>query len=78
MKDRILKGWTFHRVIYLVLGGFVMIQSALIHQWLGVALGLYFASMGLFAFGCASGKCFEGSCDYAPTEPSSISHKHKS
>ncbi|MBL0109675.1 MAG: hypothetical protein IPP42_01925 [Saprospiraceae bacterium] len=41
MKDRILKGWTFHRVIYLVLGGFVMIQSALIHQWLGVALGLY-------------------------------------
>jgi len=27
---------------------------------MGVVFGGYFASMGLFAFGCASGSCFGG------------------
>jgi hypothetical protein len=26
-------------------------------QWFGVVFGGYFASMGLFAFGCAAGNC---------------------
>lgn len=78
MKDRILKGWTFHRGLYLVLGGFMMIQSALNNQWIGVVPGLYFASMGIFAFGCASGKCGEGNCDYEPVASSGLSDERKS
>jgi hypothetical protein len=66
MKERILTGWTFSRVLYLIIGGAVIIQSAMDKQWFGVALGGYFASMGLFAFGCASGNCFGG---YIAKEP---------
>ena len=58
MKTRILTNWTFIRVLYLLMGGYIIFQSAIHQQWLGVALGGYFASMGLFAFGCASGNCF--------------------
>lgn len=42
----------------MLMGGYIIFQSAIHQQWLGVALGGYFASMGLFAFGCASGNCF--------------------
>ncbi len=62
MKQRILSGWTFARGVYLVLGVVVIIQSVISAQWLGVLFGGYFASMGLFAFGCAGGNCFGGSC----------------
>jgi hypothetical protein len=31
-------------------------------QWFGVAFGGYFASMGLFAFGCGAGNCYTGNC----------------
>jgi len=58
MKTRILTNWTFIRVLYLLMGGYIIFQSAIHEQWLGIALGGYFASMGLFAFGCASGSCF--------------------
>jgi hypothetical protein len=62
MKERILTNWTFTRALYLLLGIAVIIQSVINHQWYGVLFGTYFASMGLFAFGCASGNCFGGSC----------------
>ena len=65
MKQRVLRNWTFMRLIYLIMGILVIIQSAMISQWLGVVLGAYFASMGLFAFGCASGNCVGGNCDYS-------------
>jgi Flp pilus assembly protein protease CpaA len=57
MKQRILSNWTFTRAMFLVMGILVIIQSAMIFQWFGVAFGAYFASMGLFAFGCAAGNC---------------------
>ena len=57
MKQRILSNWTFTRAMFLVMGILVIIQSAMISQWLGVVFGMYFASMGLFAFGCAAGNC---------------------
>jgi len=66
MKEKILTGWTFMRAIYLVMGVFVIVQSAMNNQWLGVAFGAYFASMGLFAFGCASGSCLGGNCSTEP------------
>lgn len=39
-------------------------------QWMGVALGTYFAAMGLFAFGCAAGNCFGGYCGPGPVTKS--------
>jgi hypothetical protein len=39
------------------MGVLVGIQSIYNQQWFGLAFGAYFASMGLFAFGCAAGNC---------------------
>jgi hypothetical protein len=60
MKERILTGWTLTRVLYLVMGTYIVVQSVLDQQWIGILLGGYFASMGLFAFGCAAGNCGVG------------------
>jgi len=70
MKDRILTNWSFTRVLYLIMGIVVIVQSVMSHQWFGVAFGGYFASMGLFAFGCASGNCFNGNCTTEVTNKS--------
>jgi hypothetical protein len=66
MKERILKGWTFTRVLYVFMGVFIIIQSISVSQWPMTLFGAYFASMGLFAFGCASGNCFGGTCSTEP------------
>jgi hypothetical protein len=55
---RLLTGWSFRRAIYLFIGVFIIIQSVIEKNWLGVLVGAYFASMGLFAFGCAGGDCY--------------------
>jgi hypothetical protein len=60
MKERIMTGWTFTRGLYLLLGVVILIQSLMAKQMMGVVFGGYFASMGLFAFGCASGSCYSG------------------
>ena len=57
MKERILQGWNFRRVIYLVIGSYMVIQSIGLHEWMGILLGGYVASMAIFAFGCAGGNC---------------------
>lgn len=62
MKERLLTNWTILRVIYLALGTMIIIQTAMSREWIGVLFGAYFAAMGLFAFGCASGNCFGGNC----------------
>ncbi|MCX6186768.1 MAG: hypothetical protein NTU43_07200 [Bacteroidetes bacterium] len=58
MKERIMTGWTYTRGLYLLMGLVIIVQAFMAKQWMGVAFGGYFASMGLFAFGCASGSCF--------------------
>ncbi|AEE50069.1 hypothetical protein [Haliscomenobacter hydrossis] len=60
MKERILTGWTLTRVLYLVMGSYIVAQSVLDQQWVGILLGGYFAAMGLFSFGCAAGNCGVG------------------
>ena len=62
MKERLLTNWTITRAFYLIIGLFVIIQSFIGQQWFGIAFGGYFAAMGLFAFGCASGNCAGGNC----------------
>jgi len=70
MKERILTNWTFTRALYLVMGIAVIVQSVINQQWFGVAFGGYFASMGLFAFGCAAGNCYSGNCAIEPQQKS--------
>jgi hypothetical protein len=72
MKERILTNWTYTRALYLLIGIAVIFQSAMSQQWFEVAFGGYFASMGLFAFGCASGNCFGGNCSVEPKQKSNI------
>ena len=67
MKDRILKNWTLVRGFYVLVGIMVAINSYMDEQWLGIMFGAYFAAMGLFSFGCASGSCASGNCDVKPT-----------
>ena len=62
MRERILTGWNVQRIFYLIAGAGMIAISVSDHQWFGVVFGLYFASMGLFAFGCASGNCLGGTC----------------
>ena len=62
MKQLILTNWTFTRAFYLVIGIIVIVQSVMSQQYVGAIFGGYFAAMGLFAFGCASGNCFGGNC----------------
>lgn len=57
MKNRILTGWTFMRLLYVIIGTVVIVQSIMEKQWLGLLFGIYFASMGVFAYGCAAGNC---------------------
>ncbi|MDO9255746.1 MAG: hypothetical protein Q7U54_09560 [Bacteroidales bacterium] len=68
MKERILTNWTFTRAFYLIVGIFVIIQSIMSQQLFGIAFGGYFAAMGLFAFGCASGNCMGGNCSAEPKQ----------
>jgi hypothetical protein len=57
MKQRILSGWNVRRILYLLVGAWIMIQSVIDHQWILAVAGAYFAAMGVFAFGCAGGSC---------------------
>ncbi len=63
MLKRIQQKWTFTRVLFAVLGLTLIIQSSIKQEWLGVFMGLYFAAMGVFAFGCAGGNCYGGNCE---------------
>jgi hypothetical protein len=47
----------------LLAGLFIASQAIIEGQWFGAIFGIYFTSMGLFAFGCASGACFGGACE---------------
>ena len=63
LKYRITHHWTLLRAIYLLMGLIVLVQSILVDKLAGILFGAYFMSMGLFAFGCASGSCFGGQCN---------------
>ena len=67
MKERILKNWTILRVAYVAIGGIVIVQSVLAHEWLGILFGGYFAAMGIFSLGCAA-----GACSYTPRRKSNV------
>ena len=70
MKQRLLSGWTAIRVMYVLMGAAMIGYSIKEGMWAGILFGGYFASMGLFAFGCAGGNCF-----VPPVTKSNPSHK---
>lgn len=57
MQQRILTCWNLTRWIYFLLGSFMLAHGIYSWEWFGILFGGYVASMGLFAFGCASGVC---------------------
>jgi len=63
---RISTQWTIIRGFYLLAGLFIASQAIIEGQWFGAIFGIYFTSMGLFAFGCASGACFGGAAKNQP------------
>ncbi|CAN5361310.1 hypothetical protein BH09BAC2_BH09BAC2_22090 [soil metagenome] len=73
MKERILTNWTIGRLLYFIPGIIIVIGSLLNREWPGVAFGGYFALMGLFGFGCASGNCGGVSCASGTQKKSKIS-----
>lgn len=68
MKERILTGWNFQRILFLVLGGIILFTAIPSLDWISIALGGYFFSMGLFAFGCAAGNCYNKISETNPDE----------
>ncbi len=75
MKERILKGWSLRRWMFVAFGLYMVYQSAMDKSWLGIALGGYFLSMGIFSFGCAAGNCYGNSCSVNPSVDNRIMDK---
>lgn len=70
MKERILNNWTVMRVLYVIIGLYIIAEAINTGQWFGIVFGTYFAAMGVFAFGCAAGNCYGGNCATQPiTKP---------
>lgn len=57
MKEKILTGWNFQRVLFLLVGLLVIGQAVNSKEWLGIIFGAYFLVMATFALGCAGGSC---------------------
>lgn len=57
MNKPLFFGWTLRRILYLVIGTWAAIQSAMDRQWLLMVLGLYFIAMAVFKLGCAGNQC---------------------
>jgi len=63
MIERIFTGWTWIRAAYFLIGSWIIVQSALEGEWIGIALGAWPAAMGLFGLACAGGNCANGACE---------------
>lgn len=57
MKKLLLTNWSFRRGLFLIVGVFIIIDSAQKMEWMGIIFGSYFAIMGIFQIGCATGNC---------------------
>lgn len=68
MIQRLITGWTWTRGIYLFTGSWVILQSALEGQWMGIFLGAWPAGMGLFGLGCAARNYSGVTCEKKPDE----------
>ncbi len=53
----LFKNWDLRRILYLAGGIFFVLIAINDRAWWMIAFGLYFMSMAIFRFGCASGNC---------------------
>lgn len=53
MLERIKRPFTFRRLLFLGMGLFIGLSSLKQGEWVGILMGTYFFSMGLFTLGCA-------------------------
>lgn len=65
MLQRITSGWTVIRAIYVLAGIGIIVQGVMDKQWFVAVFGMYFASMGIFNFGCAGGACYVPNRNYS-------------
>ncbi len=67
LSKRIFSNWNLKRIAFTSIGVLIMIQAIIDHHWIDIVIGAYFASMGIFSFGCGWNQCFtnegEGSQD---------------
>ncbi len=57
MRERIFSNWHVQRFIYLLIGLFFTVYAIIDKDWTALLPGLYFSSMAIFHFGCATGGC---------------------
>jgi len=60
MKERILSGWNFVRILWLTMGVGVIIQAITERNFLMLLPGLYFVFAALANIGCFAGSCATG------------------
>ena len=53
----IVNKFNFRRILYLALGGITTYEAVASELWLLLIPAAYILSMGIFGWGCASGKC---------------------
>jgi hypothetical protein len=75
IKQRILSPWSFTRWLYLAMGITIGIQAIMVAQLFGLLLGVYFTSMAVFGFGCASGNCFVPVTKQKPDQDSVVEYE---
>ena len=56
-EGKLLSGWTFSRLLYLIMGTFWSFNPFQDRQWIGVVLDLFCIDGFVWTFGCASGQC---------------------
>lgn len=56
MKN-LLTDWNFRRVLYLVGGIWMLVQTVMDRMWIFIPFSAYFIAMAIFKWGCASGNC---------------------
>lgn len=57
MWQRISTNWNIFRIIRLLLGIMIMVQSIQFKEYAFVLVGTLFAGLALFDLGCAGGSC---------------------
>ena len=57
MIQTVLHNWSLRRVLYMVMGLFLIAEAIQDCMWISLLPGAWFSAMGLFALGCARPSC---------------------
>ncbi len=68
MLERIKRPLSFRRLLFLGMGLFIGVSSLKQGEWVGILMGTYFFSMGLFTLGCADNCGFPSTMTTTPNE----------